>query len=129
MPVTCIKTEELMLHDDHDIASKNLAADTVLSVIQAINKEDFDEARTYLDDNMTFSGVLGSRDSGDAYIADMKHMKLKYTILKLFADGDDVCLLYDLEMGGKTIYCCGWYHVRDGRITMLRVVFDPRPFL
>ncbi len=118
-----------MLHDDQDIASTNLAADTVLSCVHAINNEDFDEARTYLDDHMQFSGGLGSRDGGDAYIADMRHMKLKYSIIKLFANRDDVCLLYDLEMNGKTIYCCGWYHVHDGRINMLRVVFDPRPML
>lgn len=118
-----------MISDDTHLAEKSLAADTVLSCVQAINKEDFEEARTYVDDNMTFSGVLGSRDSGDAYMNDMAQMKLKYDVLKVFANGDDVCLLYDLRMSGKTVYGCGWYHVRGGKITMLRVVFDPRPFL
>lgn len=117
-----------MINDDKNIAARSLPADTVLSCITAINKEDFEEARTYLADDMKFYGVLGSRDSGDAYIADMKHMKLKYNVIKVFADGNDVCLLYDLQMAGKTTYCCGWYHVSDGKVNMLRVVFDPRPF-
>jgi hypothetical protein len=43
--------------------------------------------------------------------------------------GPDVCLLYDLTMSGKTIFGCGWYEVRQGKVVHLRVVFDPRPFL
>ncbi|WP_460972703.1 nuclear transport factor 2 family protein [Spirosoma migulaei] len=101
----------------------------VLAFVQAINDEDFKAARRLASDAMTFKGVLGSREGGDAYIQDMEKMKLTYAIQKAFADGDDVCLLYDLTMSGKTIFGCGWYHVSDGKIDSLKVLFDPRPFL
>jgi limonene-1,2-epoxide hydrolase len=102
---------------------------SVIAFVQAINDEKFDEARQLATDSMTFVGVLGSRDGADAYIEDMKKMKLKYDIQKAIADGDDVCLFYDLDMAGKTIFGCGWYHVSNGKIDSLKVIFDPRPVL
>jgi hypothetical protein len=32
-------------------------------------------------------------------------------------------------MGGKAVLTSGWYEVRDGKITHIRVIFDPRPVL
>jgi hypothetical protein len=105
------------------------AKEAVLACVQAINDEDFEKGRSLVSDDMSFVGVLGSRDSGDAYINDMTHMKLKYDVKKAFVEGDDVCLFYDLTMSGKTIFGCGWYHVENGKINSLKVLFDPRPFL
>jgi len=49
--------------------------------------------------------------------------------LKVFADGDDVCVIYDLRTApvprSRTCEC---YRVRDGRIASVPVVFDARPF-
>ena len=101
----------------------------VMAFINALNDEDFTTAGEQLADGMKFDGVLGSRDSAEAYINDMKRMKFKYNVKKLFADEDDVCLLYDINMGGATIFTCGWYHIEDGKISSLKVVFDPRPLL
>jgi len=105
------------------------AEKAVMTFINALNAEDFTTAREQLADGMKFDGVMGSRDSAEAYITDMKRMKFKYNIKKLFADENDVCLLYDIDMGGATIFTCGWYHVEDGKIASLKVVFDPRPLL
>lgn len=105
------------------------AKDVVLACIKALNEEDFDMARTFANDDMTFEGVLGSRNGADAYFQDMKQMRLKYAIRIAFMEGDDVCLLYDLTMSGITLFGCGWYHVENGKISSLKVVFDPRPVL
>jgi len=102
---------------------------TVMAFINALNDEDFKAAREQLADRMKFDGVMGSRESAEAYIGDMKHMKFKYKVKKVFADGDDVCLFYDIDMGDATIFTCGWYQVEDGKIASLKVVFDPRPLL
>ncbi|WP_129714730.1 nuclear transport factor 2 family protein [Pedobacter sp. SYP-B3415] len=112
-----------------DEISEGRARAVVLALVQAINSEDFERARSYADDKLTFEGVLGKRDGADAYFSDMKQMKLKYEIEKVFADGDDVCLFYNLEMAGKRVFGTGWYRVEGGKVTSLRVVFDPRPFL
>jgi len=109
--------------------SDSAAKVAVLSFIEALNKEDFDAARQFLANNMKFEGVMGTRDGADAYIADMERMKFKYAVKKAFTDGDDVCLLYDINMGGITIFCSGWYKVTNAKINWFKVVFDPRPLL
>ena len=118
-----------MQQQDNTAVTAKSSKEIVLSCISALNEEQFDTARGYVSDNMSFVGVLGSRNGAEAYFSDMKHMKLKYTIKKAFVDGDDVCLLYNLDMSGLTLFGCGWYHVKNGKIDSLRVVFDPRPVL
>jgi limonene-1,2-epoxide hydrolase len=103
--------------------------DMVLDFIQAMNAEDFDAAREFASDDLKFIGVMGSREGADAYFNDMKKMKFKYEVKKAFADDDDVCLFYDIDMGGITVFSCGWYHIQDGKIDTIRVLFDPRPVL
>jgi limonene-1,2-epoxide hydrolase len=103
--------------------------EVVVSFINALNNEDFGAARGLVSDNMTFNGVLGSRNGADEYFNDMRKMKFKYDVIKAFADQEDVCVLYDISMGDKKIFTCGWYLVEDDKIKSIRVVFDPRPVL
>jgi limonene-1,2-epoxide hydrolase len=105
------------------------AEKTVLSFIDAMNAEDFKTARNYVTDDMKFIGVLGTRDSADAYFKDMERMKLKYDIQKIFSDENDVCLFYDITMSGLKIFSCGWYKTENNKIKSFKVIFDPRPLL
>ncbi len=107
--------------------TESKAENAVMTFINALNSEDFAAAREQLANGMKFDGVMGSRDSAEAYISDMTRMKFKYNIKKLFVNENDVCLLYDINMGGTTIFTCGWYHIENGKIASLKVVFDPRP--
>lgn len=111
------------------VYSVGTAKEVVLACIDAINQLDFQLARTYVSPDMQFEGVLGSRDGSEAYFLDMEKMQLKYDVKKVFVDANDVCLLYELDISGKTLFGCGWYHVEDGKIKSLKVVFDPRPLL
>ena len=103
--------------------------ETVLLFINAMNAEDFEAARNYVSDDLKFIGVMGTRDNADAYFTDMSKMKFKYNIKKVFADANDVSLWYDIDMGGKTIFSSGWYHVENGQVEWFKVLFDPRPLL
>src|SRR5690242_875117 len=105
------------------------AKDIVLKFLNALNAENFETARSTLDDNMQFNGVMGSRDGADSYINDMSKMRFKYDVLKVFENENDVCVFYDIDMNGKRIFTCGWYVLQDEKIKSLRVVFDPRPLL
>ncbi len=105
------------------------SAKTVKSFLKALNNEDFKAARNYLTDDVKFVGVMGTRDGGDIYIADMEKMKFKYDIRKVFEDDNDVSVFYDIDMGGKVIFCSGWYQLSHGKIKSMRVIFDPRPLL
>lgn len=114
-------------HNATDVAQD--AKETVLSMVDAINDLDFAKARQYAHTDMQFIGVMGSRDGADAYFKDMEKMKLKYAVKKAFVDGDDVCLLSDLQIDGKTILCCSWYQVKGDKVKTLKVIFDPRPLM
>ena len=110
-------------------ATTTNAKDAVLAFIQALNDENFDAARDLLTDDMSFVGVMGTRDGGDVYIQHMKKMRFKYDVQKVFVDGDDVCLWYNIDMGGPKIFSSGWYNTVDGKVKSLKVLFDPRPLL
>lgn len=106
------------------------AKETVVAFLEAINDEDWETARCHTNDNFVFDGVMGTRDGAEAYFRDMMRMKFKYDILKVFADGDDVCVLYNIDMGkGEKTFTCGWYQLKYNKLDSLKVVFDPRPIL
>jgi ketosteroid isomerase-like protein len=108
---------------------ENEAKELVLDLIHALNEEDFDSARSCITEDFTFVGVMGTRKGADSYIEDMKKIKIKYKIHKVLAEGGDVCVLCDYTMDGKTIFGCSWYELRDGQLSSLRSIFDPRPLL
>jgi len=109
--------------------SERNAREIVLSCIAALNREDYKTARQYLSDDVWFSDVLGTHRGADAYLLDAKRMRVHYEIEKAFVEGDDVCLFCDLQAAGTSIFFCGWYQVKLGKIRSLQAVFDPRPLL
>ncbi|ABG58023.1 nuclear transport factor 2 family protein [Cytophaga hutchinsonii] len=101
--------------------------DLVLEFIHALNTENFPAAKKRLNENFTFNGPMGHREGSERYMNDMEKMKFKYVVHKMFEEGNDVCLIYDINMNGKTIAASGLYHLEKGEITSLHVYFDPRP--
>jgi hypothetical protein len=108
-------------------SSASSAREVVLFFVNHLNGEKFAAARKLASDDLSFVGVLGSRDGADAYFSDMKKMHLRYVVKKVFAEGADVCLFADLTIWDMTIFCSSWYRVERGKIKWLRVIFDPRP--
>jgi len=101
----------------------------VQGFLDALNAEDFDKARTFLNNDMKFIGVMGTRDDADTYIEDMKKMRFKYKIQRLFADEKGVAVFYDINMSKASIFAAGWYEIENGQIKTFKVLFDPRPLL
>ena len=108
------------------------AADVAEGFFDAWTSKDFERARSLLNDDVTFEGPIDSFSDADGYIASLRQLSGIVTGAekqKVFVDGDDVCVIYDL----KTVpvprsRTCEWYHVRDGKIASVSVVFDARPF-
>jgi limonene-1,2-epoxide hydrolase len=105
--------------------------DVVLSFINALNEENFETAKSYLNPTFNFNGPMGTRENADIYIEDMKKMKFKYEVEKTFEnDDDEVCLIYNINMGrGEPIKTCGIYHLENSKLSSLKALFDPRPIL
>jgi ketosteroid isomerase-like protein len=118
------------------VDSKTNAKELVISYLKALNDQDFKTARSHLKDDMTFLAPIASHNSADAYIEGNEQLRSKYGIekvlyevKKVFLDGDDVCVFFDFTIGSATLFASGWFHVASGKISSIRVVFDPRPIV
>jgi hypothetical protein len=109
--------------------STNEPKEVVLELGKALNDESFQIARRYVSDDMKYVGPFGSRDGAEAYLQEIERLRLKFDIQKIFADDKNVCVLYDITVSGITLFACGWFQVNAGRVSSLRVTFDPRPLL
>ena len=99
----------------------------------AWTKGDLDTARTLLHDDVSFAGPIDSFDNADAYVGALRGLSQIVASAeeqKVFVDGNDVCVIYDLvtKTPAGTAATAEWYHVRDGKISSVRVYFDARPF-
>lgn len=98
---------------------------------QATERQDFQLARGYLKDKVSYVSPLNSFDRAEPYLKYNLHLYEtgqlgKFDIKKEFADSNDVCILH--EWNSQLV--CVWYHVDDDeKISSVKVIFDPRPFL
>lgn len=107
--------------------------DVVMSYQKALGKQDYKTARSYMsDDRFSFKGPLASHDKPEDLLKDLEqlHHIVKGIEMKVFVEGNDVCLLYDLITTAPpaTSFTCDWYHVENGKISSIKVVFDARPY-
>jgi SnoaL-like domain len=103
--------------------------DVVMAYIQALDGQRYDEALTLLDERVRVRGPGGETFGKPLdFIEMLRKYKGRYDVKKVFADGDDVCVLYDLSTTGPTVYMSSWYQVKDGKIASIQTVFDPRLF-
>src|SRR5258708_23305370 len=107
----------------------NEQKEVVVGVGKALNDESFQIARRYVSDDMKYVGPFGSRDGAEAYLQEIERLRLKFYIQKIFADDNNVCVLYDITVSGITLFACGLCQVNAARVNSLRGTFDPRPLL
>ena len=106
------------------------AKEAVMSYIKAMGDRDYAAARNYLSDNVRVKGPAGETfRSPDEFLKMMEQQRGKYDIKKVFVDGCDVCLLYDFVTPNVTTFFCSWYQLKDGKISSIQTVFDPRAFV
>jgi hypothetical protein len=108
------------------------AAQVADDFFEASTNKEFERARSLLHDDLSFEGPLESFSDADLYIESLKPLSGIVTGAdkqKVFVDGDDVCVIYDLKTAPiPSSRTCEWYRARDGKIASLSVVFDARPF-
>jgi len=112
-----------MTHDD-DVAQ---AAATYFDAWLA---RDFARLRSVLADDVDFAGPLGQVKGRDDCLRGLEGLATIMTgieICKVFTAGADVLTWYDMATTvADPVPVANWMQVEDGKITRIRVAFDPR---
>jgi hypothetical protein len=120
------------MQQKNESAAKS-AKEIVMEYLQVlIERRDFKTARSYLKDDVSYVSPLNSFDGVEPYLKYNESIQLpKPDIKKVFADGDDVCLLYEMTLAQPpvTFPVSFWAHVDGGKISSINIIFDPRPFI
>jgi ketosteroid isomerase-like protein len=118
-----------MLTKGDAMASVDLAL-TASRCLEAWTSGDLETTRSLLSDDVTFEGPLGHTEGADAYVSGVARMADSVTgveLKKLIVEGDDVCIMYDLQSKlAGAVPTVGWYHFRGDKIESVRAYFDPR---
>jgi ketosteroid isomerase-like protein len=112
-------------------AGAETARDLVERYHDAWARKDFESARGFLHDDLSFTGPIDTFDTADEYLAALQRLAPMTTgidVKKVVSEGDDVVVLFDLltPMGAAPV--AEWYRVRGDRIGSVQVYFDARPF-
>jgi ketosteroid isomerase-like protein len=94
---------------------------------------DIKEVRPLLHPDVDFRGAMGATHGTEETLrglAGMFAMTRQVDVIRRWADGPDVITWFELSTGSADpLPVVNWSHVEDGRITRIRVTFDPRPLL
>lgn len=107
----------------------NIAA----AYFDAWKANDIEQVRPLLADHVDFEGPLGAtqghRDTLQGLgrmFATTEHVE----VVHRWVDGPDILTWFRLRTSkAGPMAVVNWSHVEDGRITRIRVTFDPRPML
>jgi ketosteroid isomerase-like protein len=94
---------------------------------------DFETLREVLDEHVDFVGAMGTATGADAALAGLKglgQVLKKIDVKTRVADGDEVITWFDLcTTVAPPAPTANWMRTENGRITRIRVTFDPRELL
>ncbi len=97
---------------------------------RAWKERDFSTLRLILADDATFRGPLGAADDADACVEGLEGMAQildDIVVQHVFVDGQDVLTWFDLHTTvAPPAPTANWQHIEAGKITRIRVTFDPR---
>ncbi len=100
-----------------------------MSYIGALDDQEYEKALEYLHEKVRIRGPAGETFGRPLdFIEMLRKYRGRYEIKKVFADGDDVSVFYDLATNGPRVSMASWYHVKEGRIVSIETIFDPRAF-
>jgi len=114
-------------------ATNRTPAELAAAYFDAWQRGDIERVRPLLDDDVDFAGALGTTRGVEETLkglTGMFAMTKRVTVVRRWADGPDVITWFELSTASAgPIPVVNWSHVEQGRITRIRVTFDPRPLL
>ncbi len=107
--------------------------EAISTYYDAWRANDFDRLHSVLAEEIEFTGPLAQITGADECVEGLKRMsevKTDIVIEQMLSDGADVLTWFQLHTRpAPPIAVASWGHVEHGRITDLRVTFDPRPIV
>lgn len=101
----------------------------VLEYIKNLDNQNYSEASKYLSEKIKIHGPAGEAFTNPKdFITMLQRYKGKYDIKKVFVDGNDVCILYDLVTPAVTAFMASWYQVENEKIVSVKTIFDSKLF-
>jgi hypothetical protein len=97
----------------------------------AWKQHDFAAARSLLHDDLSFHGPIDTFERADDYIDALERLQPMVEDIeteRVFSDGDDVVVLFELITPQGRAPVAEWYRVDGDKIAALKVYFDARPF-
>lgn len=111
------------------------AAETASAYLTAFWSGDFDAVRALLAEDFSFCGPFVQVRGRDPFLdsaAGLKPIIRGHRLLRQWADGDEVCSWYDVDLQtpvkSGAVTMSEWHAVREGKLTSGRVVFDAAAF-
>ncbi len=105
------------------------ARDTVMSYIGALDSQEYEKALEHLHERVRIRGPAGETFGKPLdFIEMLRKYRGRYEIKKVFADGDDVSVFYDIKTNGPKVFMASLYQIKDEKIVSIETVFDPRLF-
>lgn len=94
------------------------------------------DLRALLSDDFVFSGPMMRLEGGDQYAGLLQQflpMHESLTVVRQFADGDEVCSIVDLRVkspsgGTMKMDVAEWIVVKHGKMASHTIFYDPREF-
>jgi ketosteroid isomerase-like protein len=128
-PIIASTKERVMAQTEQAATPGEVAA----AYFRAWTAGDIDSVRPLLHPDVDFRGAMGATHGTDETmqgLAGMFAMTRHVEVIRRWTDGPDVITWFELSTGtAGPLPVVNWSHVEDGRITRIRVTFDPRPLL
>jgi limonene-1,2-epoxide hydrolase len=110
--------------------------DVVEQYVDAFAGKDVKKMRSFLSDtNFSFKGpmqVFATADDFAAALVPLVPIIQSVDVKKVIADGNDVCMFYDLATTVPSIgttRIAELFRVENGKIISINLYFDPRPYV
>jgi ketosteroid isomerase-like protein len=105
--------------------------DVAAAYFDAWEKRDIERVRPLLHPDVDFVGALARTHGLDETLEGLGGvfaMTERVEVVRRWVDGPDVLTWFELSTStAGPMAIVNWSHVEDGRITRIRVTFDPRP--
>ena len=110
----------------------SLALETALAYYRAWTSHDFEQAMTYIAEDITCdapSGLIEGPPAFRAFMGPFANILTRSRLIAAFGDDTTAVLMYDAEtVPVKDAPGAECLTVQDGKITHIRIVFDRVPF-